>query len=437
VRVSAGDPCALLLWLRILSAVGNLLFLSGLAALGAARVPKPAVCAFFGLAIVAFEPSVVEFLAEFRIDGWAYALVIWSIFRFGRLPHGDYRYFELGLATGIAALLVCPKLVALPPLFVLSDQIVARERARTAVRALIGYGVGSVSALGLFTLYLTWQGIDFDRTFQILVRYNTVSNMNLRIRNGLFESIFFDKTLFVAIVAGVIGWMFDLWRRRIRPDAYLVAVAAWLVLQVLVVNYPYKQYYAPWYLLASTFLAYLCYQISTFLGSARLVVYFIVFVLTAQADFQAAKEWRQIDVVKTDQKMINWMKMVTRPDDRIVGSSPLHPIERFDSFFVWFNTFDEGGFDAERVLAQLPIYRHDVTAGRFREELEVHPPALVVLSGDWRIVPYTSGQRKALGSFLKRRNYQTVHVGSNRFALRPDRYEEARRDGFLKGKAGR
>lgn len=40
-----------------------------------------------------------------------------------------------------------------------------------------------------FALYLTWQGIDFDQTFQLLVRYNAISNVNLGIHLGLLQSI--------------------------------------------------------------------------------------------------------------------------------------------------------------------------------------------------------------------------------------------------------
>jgi hypothetical protein len=250
VRACAGDPCAVLWSLRILSATGNLLFLGGLAALGASRVQSGTWSALFGLAIVAFQPTVLHYLVEFRIDGWGYALAVWSIYRFRRDSRGGYRDFELGLLTGIATLLFCPKLALLPPLIILSDQIVARASARGAVRAMVAYLGGAGFAAVLFALYLTWQGIDFDQTFQLLVRYNAISNVNLGIHLGLLQSI---------------------------PSS----------------------------------------------ACARL------------------------------------------------------------------------------------------------------------LSGDWRIVPYTAGQREALGGFVRRRGYQAVHFGNAWFALRPDRFEQAQRGGLL------
>jgi hypothetical protein len=240
VRASAGDPCAVLWSLRILSATGNLLFLGGLAALGASRVQSGTWSALFGLAIVAFQPTVLHYLVEFRIDGWGYALAVWSIYRFRRDSRGGYREFKLGLLTGIATLLFCPKLAILPPLIILSDQIVARASARSAVRAMVAYLGGAGIAAVLFALYLTWQGIDFDQTFQPLVRYNAISNVNLGIHLGLLQSILASRLLCCTILAGMLVAGVDFFRHRARPDTYQVALVAWLILQAILVAYPHS-----------------------------------------------------------------------------------------------------------------------------------------------------------------------------------------------------
>ena len=54
----------------------------------------------------------------------------------------------------------------------------------------------------LFALYLTWQGIDFDQTFQLLVRYNAISNVNLGIHLGLLQSILASRLLFARSLLG-------------------------------------------------------------------------------------------------------------------------------------------------------------------------------------------------------------------------------------------
>jgi len=437
IRTFANDPCAVLWSLRMLSAAGNLLFLWCLAALGASSLASSRLRALLALAFVAFQPTILEYLVEFRIDGWGYALSAWSIYRFRRLPRGIYRNFELGVLTGISSLLLCPKLALLPPLIIVFEQIVAWESVRSAVRAGVAYIAGVGVAAGLFALYLTWHGIDFDRAFQMLVRYNAVSNANLGDHHGLLQSVIRNRTLFWAVLAGVIGWAVDHIGHRSRPDAYEAALAVWLAVQPLLVAYPYKQYYAPWFLFASGFLVYLCRVFSDLMGRTRVAVFFAVCAMTTVADFRTAQRWSHVGEAKTYQLLIRWMNSVTRPEDRVVASPPLHPIDRYDTFFLWFNTFDAHGFDSERILAQLPAYQQRVTTARFREELEDHPPALVVLSGDWRIVPYTSGQREALTDFVRRHGYLAVHVGIAWFALRPDRFEQARRDGLLDVAVGR
>jgi hypothetical protein len=438
VRASAGDPCVLLWTLRIVSAIGNTLFLASLAALGAAVVPAPGKwAAIFGLAFVAFQPTVLPFLAEFRIDGWGYALVGWGLYRFRRSARGGYHEFELGALTGIATLFFCPKLALLAPLVVIADLIFARVPARTAIRGLLGFFGGAASAGILFVCYLLWQGIDLSRTFELLVRYNAISNANLGVRFGLFQAILANRLLCVVTGACILGWGLDQIRHRNRPDPYLVAVAVWLLLQALLVSYPYKQYYAPWFLVASCFVVHVCGRLSDWLGPGRLIVFLVACAFTIVADAGLCNRLMEHSAAQSDQTLIRWMNRVTRPEDRVVGSPPLHPIDRFDTFFLSFNTFDIHGFDAQRILAQLPSFRQRITPARFRDELEENPPALVVLSGDWRIVPYPPGQREALGAFLRTRGYQAVERGPARFALRPDRFEQAKREGLVEVDAGR
>jgi hypothetical protein len=430
-RIYPNDPSTALWALRLLSAVGNLLFLGGLAALGGRSLPAARHWAYIAVAIVAFQPAILEFLVEFRIDGWGYALAVWSIYRYRRRERGAYRGFELIVLTGIASLLFCPKLALLPPLVIIFDALFERGSVRVVVRSGVACLLGASVAIALFALYLAWHGIGLGRTFQSVVSYNAISNSNMGVRYGLLRSIITQKALSLAIVGGVMSAVARRWRVRSLPDGYESALAVWLVLQALLVAYPYKQYYAPWFLFASGLLAYLYRDVAILLGSVRILVLLTVCGLTVAADLRTAERWSDLAIAQKDQALFKWMNLVTRPGDRVVASSPLHPIDRFDSFFIWFNTLDRRGFDSERILGQMPSYRNSITSERFREELEKHPPALVVLSGDWRIVPYTGGQREALAEVMRRGGYMAVTVGNAWFALRPDRFQVAERDGLL------
>jgi hypothetical protein len=435
-RIYPDDPSTALWTLRLVGAIGNLLFLGGLAALGAGSLPSARHWALIAVAAVAFQPAILQFLVEFRIDGWGYALAVWSIYRYRRLGRGAYRGFELIVLTGIASLLLCPKLALLPPLVIIFGELHGWRSIRVGVRSGVACLVGASLAIALFALYLTWHGIGFNPTFQSVVSYNAISNANLGVRYGLLRSIITHKALALAIVGGVISAVAYRCRVRSLPDGYESALAVWLVLQAILVAYPYKQYYAPWFLFASGFLVYLGCDMAGLLRFARVMVLLTVCGLTVAADWKLAERWSDLTLAQKDQSLIKWMNQVTRPLDRVVASPPLHPIDRFDSFFIGFNTLDQRGYDSERILGQLPLYQNSITPERFREELEDHPPALVVLSGDWRIVPYTGGQREALADLVRRDGYVAVTVGNARFALRPDRFQAAQRDGLLEA-AGR
>lgn len=242
LQIGSGDPCALLRRLRIFSAAGNVLFLGALAVLGASSTGSGRLWGLLGVVLVASHPAVLEFLAEFRIDGWGYALMAWSIYRYRRLSPGPYRDFEFGLATGVASLWLCPKLALLPPLLVVSERLVGWRSIRDAILGGLAYLAGTVAATALFGLYLTAQGIGWDRAFDLFVRYNAISNANLGARSGLLRTIRNGGVLSWGIFAAVIARAAHHLRRRSRPDPFEVAVAAWLAIQPLLVNYPHKQY---------------------------------------------------------------------------------------------------------------------------------------------------------------------------------------------------
>src|SRR5262249_50382026 len=155
--------------------------------------------------------------------------------------------------SSLAILFLCPKLALLPPLLVVAEQLVSSESIRRSSRTVGGYVGGVAVAVALFAVHLAWHGIDIDQTTQLLVRYNAISNANLGTRFGLFQTIVAGGPLTWITVAGIATWAFAHLRARSRPDAYLLALTAWLAIQAIVVAYPYKQYFAPWFLFASIF----------------------------------------------------------------------------------------------------------------------------------------------------------------------------------------
>src|ERR1700733_8227881 len=119
------EPGELLLALRLVAAIGNVLFLVGLVGVAIVGMGVRLLPALLATALLAFHPDVLTFLAEFRIDGWGYALALWTIVWFFRSKVA-WRYAGLGVGTGIPILLFCPKLALLPPLILFIERIKQR-----------------------------------------------------------------------------------------------------------------------------------------------------------------------------------------------------------------------------------------------------------------------------------------------------------------------
>ncbi len=483
------DPYDALRALRWLGTIGNLLFLAGLATLGA-TIPGGRRWAWLGLAAVACEPAIVDYLLEFRVDGWGYAVATWGIVRFRRSRRGISRDLELGVVAGIATLLFCPKLAFLPPLVVLFDHLGASETAWAKLRAGLAYAAGSGVAAGLFLLYLTWHGIDPRRMTLLLGRFNATVNESTGFHHGLYLSLLANPALKWSFLAGVAGLVVSRLRSRSWPNPHEGALACWLVLQASVVNSPFKQYYAPWYLFGSYFVGCVGQGSADLLASARLIAVprsprigravrpalgtlgrlgrarerinrgspdllamargylarhpwtgrpslaavaraaaFVAAAATIGPEsYRVAKERNGGDAASQGDT-IRWMNWVTRPGDHVLASLPLHPIERFDTFYLWFNVSTLNGFDAASVLESIPQFREVVTQARAREELEANPPALVCLPS-FNGTSYSAAQKAALAEFLRERDYQPVP--GKAIVLRPDRMDRADRLGLIK-----
>ena len=426
------DPVDALVALRAVTALGNLLFLGGLVALGMRSLPAEAGrrWAWLGVAAVAFSPFIVDYLVEFRIDGWGYAAIVWSTLLYCRRDRGAYRFLEFGLLTGLASALLAPKMVLLPPMIVMAALIIRFETWRGSFRDGLAYAAGVGLAASVFVLYLLANRIGLDRILLLLGRYHAVSNAHASFRYGLLGQVVKLRPLLILILAGVAAWGFGWLRRRKLTGPFEPALALWLAAQMLLVSYPYKQYYAPWFLFASAFVPSLGLTLNRLRGG-RAIVYVLACAVTVHGSYQVARFWADTGVGRLDRDLIRWMNRVARPEDRVVGSPPYHPIDRLDTFFLSFNTSDPKGFDSERIFAELPGLRSFVTEAHYRAELEAHPPAFIVLHSPVFEVTHPATQKAVLEEFIRRRGYRIARVGVVTFAIRPDRYEYARRSGDL------
>src|ERR1700677_137513 len=393
------DPSPLLITLRLIATTGNLLFLAGLATLAARTGGQGWLVAILGTALTAFCPAVLEFLTEFRIDGWGYSLAVWSIIGFLHSTR-TWRYIGLGAGTGIATLLFCPKLALLPPMILVFEQIKARASLRNALWAFGSYALGIGIAGGLFWLWLLANGIEVNMVFACLVKFNGLSNATSGDGRGLLREITRQWTLTVPFIAAFAVWTIQCFRARSFPAIYPAALALWLFAQAALVSYPYKQYYGPWFLFASGFFPFLYAVFQAFPKYITSAVFFGLCALSITVSGLAAFSWANLHESEAEENVIRLMNGITEPGDRVVGLLPLHPIYRRDTFYDFFNTYDPAGHHTADILDGIPQLHDLVSEKHYHEELEAHPPAIIVLLN---FAP--PRQLAVLSQFIKERGY--------------------------------
>jgi hypothetical protein len=412
------DPGDLLPALRWIAAGGNLLFLAGLAAISAiAGGGGGRRAAILVTALVAFHPAVLNFLAEFRIDGWGYALATWSMVWFRR-SQGRWRAMGLGLGASLATLFLCPKLALLPPMLVAFDQLLAPHSLKEVSRSLGAYAGGAILAGGIFWLWLAANGVSVDLAFACLVRYNSLSNAHSGFGFGLLRSIASYPALSLPILVALFTWAICCIRAKSVATAYLAALALWLGLQAMLVSYPYKQYYGPWILFASGFLPVLRLWLKTFPKDLQNGACCLLGAISVTTSLMTAQSWAKATESRNHEAFLRVMNQISKPPDRIVARPPFHPIYRRDTFYAWFNTIDPAGFETEEVFERIPALRDLVSERRYRTELNAHPPALVVLAES---SAYPRRQLAVLKMFLEERKYVSAAIGKVVVAVRPDR----------------
>lgn len=412
------SPESLLITLRIVAMLGNLLFIAGVGVASVAVAGLDRRVAWFCTSIVAFHPSVLQYLSEFRIDGWGYAVVVWSGIRLSR-SEGRWRHAEFGLTTGLATLLLSPKLTVLAPAMALFEA--ARvDGVLKRIRAFGSYGAGVLASVLLFWGFLLVGGIPIGRTYEFLIRYHVLANSHSGFGYGLFRMVADVPILSIPIVLGVLTYGWKQYRSKAIPDSFSGSVAIWLIVSVALVSYPYKQYSAPWLLFGSLFVSVLGMEL---LRQPRYVVAVASLILCGLSMWTSGGQIHTLlrtPEARQQLRILELMSQASDPADHVVATPPCHPIDRLDSSFIWFNTIDPKSYGTEGILSESAAYREIVSERRYQEELDTHPPAYVVVQF-WSLYP--PRLRSVLERYLEQHAYVPATLGGLQFAVRPDRYD--------------
>lgn len=426
----SSDPRAYLTALRAIATLGNLLFLGGLLRLGLS-VAEERLWAGLGLAYVAFAPRVAVYLVEFRMDGWGYALMTWGLVLFRGRGGGGCRFFEFGVVTGVATLLLNPKPALLPVLIVVCELFRTATGWRRPARHLGAYAAGLAVSCALLAAYLRLNGIGVRETIDCVALYNSTINRHSAFGYGMAREALGSKFLLVPALCGMAWLVAGAVRARRRPDSYLAGTATWLVLQAALVAAPHKQYYAPWFLCAGVFVGLSGQALSRVSRGLGGVAFCAVCAGTTAVVATSAARLVEAGQAGSQVRALTWMGRVALPGDYVVADPQLHPPDRLDTFYFWFDTYDPGGFGGEQAVGTIPALRGRVSEARYRAELRARPPALVLMSMSHWPVSYTERQVRVLNAFLRSSGYRHVEVLGMRVALHPGTYLRASRLGLL------
>lgn len=407
-RVLPNSP-ETLIPLRIVASVGTAASVVVMAAaFGAIWAEIPVVWLAVGVALVAFERSVLDYSVELRPDSWSTALLFlgfWVLLT--KKTSSTWSRCALFGALCSAAVLTSPKFFLLPVIFAAVDLVDRARRRDDATTALIGYALGAAAAVLVALAVLRAARIDPALAYQMAIGYQLAFVGNTAFHRGLLDSVTRLPYLSALVAIGICSWAIYLFIERRRPFVFEIAVLLFLAAQLLIVDRPYKQYYGPWFLLASCFVPYAGVLSERLLKNRAAWCFRVAIVIGALTALDGLRWLSGRDRAHQMLAFYDAMARLSPPDAPIVAFPPLHPVIRRDVFYGWSRTTDPGGNGTEAIMRKLdvPGYSERFDREHYRQELDSRPPGLVVspLEGESAYEPL---------QWAVLREYLTAHQGS-------------------------
>lgn len=393
-----GDSYNLLYVFRFIAALGQIAFLVGVVknvALSLRNLPTPVVLparvGALAIGFVVLHPAIFEYLLEFRIDSWPNAILVIAIYRYRSSTKDALRASIELAALSMAAVLCSPKLMVLAALFTVLSLIADDQRL---VRA-AGMLAGGAGVLALAAGLLRLAGLHPIHVYRLSLFFHQMLNTKGGFDHGLAEIIWGHSLARNVLLASVIAWPLVTWRRFHRAS-FEIAVLGFLALQLRLVSFPYKQYYAPWYMLAVTFLPYLevLFRRVRLLSSLLLAAAFLYAGMNSLDVYHGYED--RLDG-PTSIKSRKELEALVPPGGWIVGAIEQMPMFRRNVFYTLINSFAPNGYGTARIMQDLKIdpFSKEFTDENHRRDIEARRPDLIVLQA-----ALTPMQRKATEEYV-------------------------------------
>jgi hypothetical protein len=395
-----GDRYSLLFAFRMLTAVGHLLFLAAIAKnlrLSFARLSTPAPLSWRVLvlcgALVVGHPYIINYLVDFRLDAWPNALLLFAVYWYRRGTPTDRRslLFAAGrfgfLAT--AAVIFSPKVATFLAVFVIVSV------AGTAGRGwrLLGMAAGAVTALAAAALILLIAQINLVQFFKVVYPYHHLLNSKGGFEHGMIDGVMMMKPL--ALIGGLsaLACLMVL-RRRILSSPFEVAVLGYSAVQLAMVSFAFRQYYAPWFLLTAALFPYLellLRRVRTLHAAAAA----LALIYGASNAIDSHRAYEPTNDASAEIWFRESMEALVPKDGLVMSPGEIMPIFRRSPLFHSITSFAPSGYGTEAIMQELGMGAK-FTEEFYRRELDRKRPHLVIYNG-----ALTDAQRRAVESHLQ------------------------------------
>jgi hypothetical protein len=405
-------PASAIAGFRILAAGSGLVFV-GLV-LAAARARQPALSIpwlMTGGLLVLGERRNLDYFIEARPDSLAYALLFAAFVLFLR-GHPARLFARYAVFAGLAstALLWTPKFAVLVVAFALADLVARRRQPREVLVAVAGHAAGIVLALAGALAFLAAAAIDPRLAYDLSIGFHGRFLSTTSFRHGLMDSLTEEPVPLGLACAGAVTWAVLALTKHIRPASFELAAFFFLVTAPLLVRLPYKQYYAPWFVLSAIFVPFLGVALRAAGASLARIALVGVLTFTSVAGARAGREYGRVDQVAFFRTLWTLMRNAASPEGRVVADPQWHPIYRRDVFYGWFSTYDPRGRGQEVILREWNPrgYGARFTDEGYASEIAAHPPALIVTVGGGFNLPAT--QENVVARYVRDHGAEYVTV---------------------------
>jgi hypothetical protein len=264
-------------------------------------------------------------------------------------------------------------------------------------KRLSGMVVGALLAVALGAVVLLALGLNPREVYYLSLSYHSLLNKNAGFQHGLAAAVWSQSVPLAIVVASVLGWALLL-RTRILRSPFELAVAGFLVLQLVLVTFRYKQYYGPWFLLGITFIPYL-YVLLRRIGPLHSVVVAAGILYSGANVLDGLRTFKATNDAATDITFKTWTQNLIPEGGFMAVPLEMMPMFRRQVFYHWVSSFAPSGYDTEKIMRDLAMepYSSKFTEQQYDRELEARRPDVVILDGS-----FLPTQKSAIGRYLER-----------------------------------